>query len=457
MRAFLVSLAVFLSFGAASLAPLRAQEEKAEPKKEGDKQEPSFARDVAPMFVASCLNCHNPKSRNWDQHKLDLTTFDGLMKGADGDTVIEAKQSADSELILRLRGDGVRKMPPGGVNNQIGEEKIKAIAAWIDAGALLDSGKSGSAMISTYAFTADQAEKEALGKMTPEQKTELAMKSGKALYMASASKEEPQSTPSNHFILFGKLPEERIKPTLDTLEREYTTLTSLFKRPGAPPVLDPGLKISVLVFNESQPFAEFLQVKLNQKYEDGKVGVSKLDGIEPFIAVIDPLGGNPEPEKPKGRRKKSDVATGPERSLAGLLAEQLGRGIADKAGKLPPYMTLGIGALSSARVDSGSPYFTRLRRTVADQMRLGWDAQANKAMGNEGEEETIRAMGFSLLEWMATTPALRNRIPYFLYGLQNQGATELDKVITQVFSMQREPFYAAWGNFVMTRYGRLGR
>jgi cytochrome c5 len=462
MRAFLVSLAAPFLLAALPPAPASAQDAKAEEKKpeekkEGGKREPSFARDVAPMFAASCLNCHNPKARNWDQHKLDLTTFAGMMKGADGAPIFEAKKSDESGLIARLRGDGVRRMPPGGGNNRIGEEKIKAVAEWIDAGGLLDSGKDTSAPIGSYALTAEQAQQEDLGKMTPEQKTELAMKAGKALYAASNAKEEAESTPSVHFILFGKLPEPRVKSTLEALEREYTALQGLFKRQGAAPVIDPTIKISVLVFNESQPYAEFLQSKVNQKYEDGKNATGKLDGAEPFLAAIDPLAGNPEPEKPKGRRKKADASTGPERSLAGLLAEQLGQAMAAKAGKLPRYMTLGIGALSSARVDVGSPYVTRLRRTVVDQWRLGWEAKANEALGSEGEEETIRAMGFSLLEWMASAPPIRARMPYFIYGLQSQGERELDKVIGQVFAMKREPFYGAWGSFVMSRYGRLAR
>lgn len=462
MRAFLVSLSASILFATFSTAPAAAQdakvdEKKAEEKKEEGKREPSFSRDVAPMFAASCLNCHNPKSRNWDQHKLDLTTFAGMMKGADGSPIFEAKMSDGSSLIARLRGDGVRRMPPGGGNNRIGEEKIKEVAAWIDAGGLLDSGKDANAQIRTYALTADQALQEDLGKMTPEQKTEMAMKAGKALYAASNIKDEPQSTPSAHFILFGKLPEPRVKSTLEALEREYASLQTLFKRQGASPVIDPSIKISVLVFNESQPYAEFLQSKVNQKYEDGKNATGKLEGAEPFLAAIDPLAGNPEPEKPKGRRKKADASTGPDRSLAGLLAEQLGQAMASKAGKLPRYLTLGIGALSSAKVDAGSPYVARLRRTVVDQWRLGWDSKADEALGSVGEEETIRAMGFSLLEWLASSPASRSRLPYFLYGLQSQGETKLDDVLAQVFSMKRDQFNGLWGSFVMSRYGRMAR
>ncbi|HEV3120963.1 MAG TPA: c-type cytochrome domain-containing protein, partial [Isosphaeraceae bacterium] len=45
---------------------------------------PVFSKEIAPIFVGNCFDCHNPEKR---RGKFDLTTFQKLMAGADKEKV----------------------------------------------------------------------------------------------------------------------------------------------------------------------------------------------------------------------------------------------------------------------------------------------------------------------------------------------------------------------------------
>ena len=72
--------------------------------------------------------------------------------------------------------------------------------------------------------------------------------------------------------------------------------------------------------------------------------------------------------KKGGRSKKSDDSFGgPERTLAGLLTEQLAAGALAQAGKPPRWVTMGFAALLASPIERGSPYYRRLRAEAFEQ------------------------------------------------------------------------------------------
>ena len=73
-----------------------------------------FSRDIAPILVGNCIQCHNPERR---RGKFDLTTFEKLMAGSDVEKVIVPGKPDESHLVLRLRGEETPKMPQGNANS----------------------------------------------------------------------------------------------------------------------------------------------------------------------------------------------------------------------------------------------------------------------------------------------------------------------------------------------------
>ncbi|MCA1900517.1 MAG: hypothetical protein LDL50_07420 [Chloroflexi bacterium] len=89
--------------------------------------EVSFARDVAPIFADSCVECHGGART---RAGLDLTSYVGLMSGSQEGAVIFPGNPQESVLFQQVV-DG--SMPKRGA--KLSPEKIKAIGDWIAAGA----------------------------------------------------------------------------------------------------------------------------------------------------------------------------------------------------------------------------------------------------------------------------------------------------------------------------------
>jgi hypothetical protein len=100
-----------------------------------------FAKDVEPIFKASCYNCHSgtqPKAR------LRLDAKAGAMAGGlSGPVIVPGKASA-SRLIHRVEGTGNEKqMPLGGA--PLTSKQLATLRHWIDAGASWPGGEVSSA------------------------------------------------------------------------------------------------------------------------------------------------------------------------------------------------------------------------------------------------------------------------------------------------------------------------
>ena len=102
---------------------------------------PSFTKDVKPFLKTYCVECHGG-----DKTKagLDLSTYDGLMKGGKK-KVITAGKPDDSGLVKVLTGGG-KQMPPKTYKSQPTAKEIDVIKAWIKDGAKDDTKDKSSAL-----------------------------------------------------------------------------------------------------------------------------------------------------------------------------------------------------------------------------------------------------------------------------------------------------------------------
>jgi mono/diheme cytochrome c family protein len=96
----------------------------------------SYTRDVKPLLVDNCLECHSPKD-----HKggLDASTVAGMLKGGKkaGASIIPGKPD-DSPLIQYVRGLKLPQMPKG--SPALDPKELHLLREWIAAGARDDSG-----------------------------------------------------------------------------------------------------------------------------------------------------------------------------------------------------------------------------------------------------------------------------------------------------------------------------
>ena len=98
-----------------------------------------FDREIAPLLVRRCLDCHNGAEK---KGMLDLSRAASATKGGESGAVLVPGKAADSLLWQRVR-DG--EMPP---KKPLPKEEIELLRRWIDGGA-----KWGTSPIDPFAFT----------------------------------------------------------------------------------------------------------------------------------------------------------------------------------------------------------------------------------------------------------------------------------------------------------------
>lgn len=95
----------------------------------------SFADDVMPIFRGRCVSCHTPGGQGVEKSGLDLTTYQGVMKGTKfGPMVVPG--DADSSNLMRLldwRASPELRMPHG--KKKLSTCDRDAIRSWINEGA----------------------------------------------------------------------------------------------------------------------------------------------------------------------------------------------------------------------------------------------------------------------------------------------------------------------------------
>jgi len=101
-----------------------------------DRPGPDYEREVQPILVEHCGNCHgiDERSRQGDL-RLDLREH-ALAGGASGQAAIVPGRPADSELVHRIRStDPDAVMPPPEAHKPLTAAQIDVLEAWIAAGA----------------------------------------------------------------------------------------------------------------------------------------------------------------------------------------------------------------------------------------------------------------------------------------------------------------------------------
>ena len=96
----------------------------------------TFDADIKPIIEKSCLKCHSGEK---PKGKFRVDTKENILKGADGEKVVEVGNSAKSEMI-HVVADLVadEEMPPLDKRDkypQLTKEQIGLLRAWIDQGA----------------------------------------------------------------------------------------------------------------------------------------------------------------------------------------------------------------------------------------------------------------------------------------------------------------------------------
>jgi cytochrome c len=96
----------------------------------------SFAEDILPLLKWRCAGCHEPGGEGVERSGLDLTTYEGVMKGTKFGAMVIPKDAQSSNLMLLLdwRAAPALRMPHS--KKQLSKCDRDSIRTWINEGAL---------------------------------------------------------------------------------------------------------------------------------------------------------------------------------------------------------------------------------------------------------------------------------------------------------------------------------
>ncbi|HMF38752.1 MAG TPA: c-type cytochrome domain-containing protein [Isosphaeraceae bacterium] len=416
----------------------------------------SFRNDVAPILVANCVGCHSQGRPGLARGKLDLTSFAKLMQGTPKENVIAPEKPDESHLVLRVKGEETPRMPQGGNNNGLSEEAIGKIEQWIKTGARLDAGLDPKVAMETYAASPEQVRRNQLARMSTKDREQKVNAAGRDRWKQTNPKLTPEITSSEHFVLFSNLPKDRAANAITAAEAQHSQLKRLLGLPAT----DWVEKVSLYVFNDRKNFVEFARATENREVDASVSSSGHLTVPQPYVVVVDPLAGRKEEpaasrRKPRSKRgEEKEAPAGADRTLAGLLAENLGESTVAAQGKSPRWLAYGVGLFLSSQVEPRSPYYQKLRDLAREKYSQGWPSKATEALG-EGDQvsaEEIRAVGFAVVEFLMT-PEFRASFPAFAQGM-SKGKEKLDDVLKEVYRADREVFLNQSGDWVAATYGQ---
>ena len=95
----------------------------------------SFSEDILPILKGRCVSCHQPGGAGYEKSGLDLTTYEGLIKGTKFGAMVIPRDPESSNLmwLLDWRASPEVRMPHGKKKLSICDRN--AIRAWIREGA----------------------------------------------------------------------------------------------------------------------------------------------------------------------------------------------------------------------------------------------------------------------------------------------------------------------------------
>jgi mono/diheme cytochrome c family protein len=95
----------------------------------------SFSEDILPIFKGRCVSCHQGGGAGYEKSGLDLTSYEGLMKGTKFGAMVIPRDPEGSNLmwLLDWRASPEVRMPHGKKKLSICDRD--AIRAWIREGA----------------------------------------------------------------------------------------------------------------------------------------------------------------------------------------------------------------------------------------------------------------------------------------------------------------------------------
>lgn len=243
-----------------------------------------FMRDVAPILIDNCMDCHGTTQANDSASNYSMRSFNQLIRGGQNSrSVITPGNAEGSFLVMMLRGtakgpDGttnLRRMPNR--RDPLDDKDMQTILTWINEGAKFD-GESPAESIQLL-WEIEQAKKATHEELTASRKAKV------ELLWKRGNPDSPfELVETADFTVLGNLGSVRLQEFVKQAEDEKAKLMTALKLPAGGPLVKG--KIALLAFDKKFEYAEFGRVAEGRELHPSQLAHWRFNFIDCYAAVV---------------------------------------------------------------------------------------------------------------------------------------------------------------------------
>jgi mono/diheme cytochrome c family protein len=277
----------------------------------------SFSRDIAPVLVQECANCHGYGQR--PSARLNMTTFQGLLTGGDSGPAIVPGKPGESLLIQKLKGEAGDRMPLR--RPPLSDAVIAQFETWIAEGARFD-GPDPATDVKRVAdlYRAAHSNHEQLSA----DRAKIAEQNWR-LGMPNIEMERAETA---NFLLVGNVGQNTLADIGQQAEALAPRVAEIFKAPANEPLVKG--RATLFVFAGRYDYSEFGQMVEKRELPGEWRGHWNFDVIDAYGAVVVPRGA--------------------EYSLESLLGQQIAGAYIASLGDSPLWFREGAARVAASRL-----------------------------------------------------------------------------------------------------------
>jgi mono/diheme cytochrome c family protein len=404
--------------GADSAAPLTSfsSAQPAKPAKEDDAamkikvvaasgaDEVQFARDVGPILLANCFDCHGGTNA---RNNFSVNTFKRLLKGGDSGEVVTPDKPADSLLMKKLRGTAASgaRMPLN--RPPLEDVEIAKIEKWIALGAKFDGTDPELGLEETIDLTIAQ---HATHDELSQRRIELAAKNWRLILPDSKANREE----TTDVLVYGSASPVLLADVARSANEQAARLHKLFKVPSEQPLIKG--RLTLYVFDKRYDYGEVGTMLEHREIPSNWRGHWRYNPVDAYGCVLLTSEGNISP---------------------GLVAQQIVGAYLASLGKVPRWFSEGTARAVAAKVE---PKDARVK---------AWDDQIARILQSTDKPENFLTgklqpedsdiLSYSFVKFLMTHATRHSALVTAL-----QQGNQFDAAFSKVFSGTPSQVVATW-------------
>lgn len=367
------------------------------------KESVQFVRDLAPIIVSTCIDCHGgmqPRGR------LNLTTFAGLLSGGDSGQIVSPGKPAESLLIKKLKGTAGQRMPAQ--KEPLDDATIAKFERWVADGAKFDWSDPNELL--DWAVRVMVA-----SKMNHDELSAMRADLGEKNWRLGSPDVKPETIANEQFLLVGNLSPTRMIEIAELAKQVRGKVAKAFNLPADEPFFKG--RLTLFAFKRHFDYTEFGTMVERRELPTEWHGHWRYTVVDCYGCVLVP-----------------DDDKGVELTLAEIFAGSY----IENQGKMPRWFSEGAARAIAARLFNRDPVAKHWDEEIKQSLASGKTADEFLKAGDVLSEDG-GALAYGFMKAAASRPTK-------LSGMFNdlRQGTGFEMAFRQHFGGEPATLAAAW-------------